>query len=682
MLILPLAHESQRVQRLPWVTFTIIAINVVLLIYTAFIAGADEDALSENFNKYFEYLSAHPYLEVRPEMQQYFTPDDEDQLKSLREGVNTSNLDQETIDSQQEELDGYSDEIKNLMGQDPMKKWGYIPKEPRVVTLFTYMFLHAGFLHLIGNMLFLYLAGCSIEDLWGRPVYIAFYLISGIVSAWMHALRFPDSITPLVGASGAIAGLMGAFALRLYKTKITFFYLLFFRPGTFQAPAYVMLPLWFLQQLFYAGVADQSEVAFHAHIGGFIFGAVVALLMKTTGVEEKYLAPAIEKKVSLVQNPLYLQGMEKSEVGDYPGALLLLEKVIRQEPNHLDAYMEMIRISEISKDESGYAKYMAGMLEALVRTKESNLLRTMYRQYLDHMQHRPLPPRTIFALAGFFEEEHDAATSLQLYELLTTGYPDDPLAMKGWSRMARIYFNKQNEPEKGKAALLRSYEHPQSTQEWRSAMQIDFRRYGIEAPATVPQTAVPLASAVAEQPPLLSLSDPITPPVSQAVETHTGSLPNPAFDGDIFEVVTIVPCQARKIILTGVTLANDNSAVGMLPYRSVCYMSSGLIKGTGLASTGPDSETLLLDLIAVQIDKSKKFIVYRLPCRRIQFDKIFPLVEQTVQEAFQNFIGILANNSGAVCLPDHDRCLGPAFQVYKNWNQYEMQLREKLMRDA
>ena len=89
------------------------------------------------------------------------------------------------------------------------------------------MFLHAGYMHLIGNMLFLFLAGCAIEDFWGRPLFIAFYFVSGIVATVSFQIVSGNSLVALVGASGAVPGLMGAFMIRLAKTQIRFFYLLF-----------------------------------------------------------------------------------------------------------------------------------------------------------------------------------------------------------------------------------------------------------------------------------------------------------------------------------------------------------------------------------------------------------------------------------------------------------------------
>lgn len=708
MLIFPLGHESQRVRRLPWVTFIVMGLNVLLFLYASYVGGAVEDRTAEKYNEFREFLYAHPYLKVPPVMEQQSTPEEDEKLQEIRDNASKPDLEQAAIDSEQRQLDGIADEFTRIADEDhPLKKWGYIPEDPHFINAISYMFLHSGWFQLISNMLFLYLAGCSIEDLWGRPVYIAFYLLSGILTAWIHAFGFPESAQPLLGASGAIAGLMGAFALRLYDTKFTFFYF-FTRPGTFKAPAYVMLPLWLMLQLVDSFLADSSEMGFFGLLGGFFFGVSVALLIRVTRFEEKFIAPAIEKKLSLAQNPLYLQAIEKSEAGDYPGAVSLLEKVVRQEPNHLDALMEMRRISEMTRDETGYARHSAGLLEALVRVKESNLLNTTYRQYLDHPDHKPLPPKTIFSIASYFDDEHEPETSLQLYQLLTAVHPDDALSMKALSRVARIYFDKLNDPEKGKAALIQAYEHPHASDEWRSALQTDFRRYGIQAPAVAPASPVrpahaepaakpvpvPISPAPVAAPPAPVLKPPAPVPVKPAPSPaprapepagsaiDTGTLPNPAFDGDTSENITLVSCQVEKMVLTGLMLSNEEHAVGILPYRKISYMSTGRVRNTGSTEASSGGEMFILDLVTVVVERSKKFIVYRLQGRRIPFNKIFPLVEQTSQDAFQNFAGILESNSGAVCLPDRDSCLGPGFMVYQNWNQYETQLRDRLMQDA
>ncbi len=288
--------------------------------------------MNEKYDQFLRYYVDHPYLEFPESMKQFLSERDIEEIGLIKESSETPQ-DQETLENEQSELEGIAVEIIAALNDDPFRRYGYVPAEPHFMNLFSCMFMHAGFFHLFGNMLFLFLAGCAIEDVWGRPLYIAFYLVGGLIATEAHQVIYPESTTPLVGASGAIAGLMGAFLIRLAKTRIRFFYLvwlLFFgiRTGTFLAPAYIVLPLWLLEQFLTASVDKGSGggVAVWAHIGGFVFGAGVAIVMKLTRLEKKFIAPAIEKKVSLEQNPLFLKGMQLTENKDYPGARFVFKK--------------------------------------------------------------------------------------------------------------------------------------------------------------------------------------------------------------------------------------------------------------------------------------------------------------------------------------------------------------------
>ncbi len=131
---------------------------------------------------------------------------------------------------------------------------GLVPdRMDRVYTFITHMFIHGSIWHLLGNMLFLWVVGCLLEDTWGRKTFLAFYLAGGVFAGLAHCLSEPGSSVPLIGASGAIAAIMGAFTVRHFMTKIKFFYffLLLFRPiwGTFYLPAFVFLPFWFIEQI-------------------------------------------------------------------------------------------------------------------------------------------------------------------------------------------------------------------------------------------------------------------------------------------------------------------------------------------------------------------------------------------------------------------------------------------------
>ena len=149
-----------------------------------------------------------------------------------------------------------------------------------LLPLITSMFLHGGFMHLLGNMWFLWIFGDNIEDELGHVKFLLFYLTCGILATLAHFAAEPSSTIPLVGASGAIAGVMGAYLVRFPRSRVTVLLPLVIIWTTVQLPAFVMLLYWFTIQLL-NGTADASGggVAWWAHVGGFAIGAVLALYL-------------------------------------------------------------------------------------------------------------------------------------------------------------------------------------------------------------------------------------------------------------------------------------------------------------------------------------------------------------------------------------------------------------------
>jgi membrane associated rhomboid family serine protease len=158
----------------------------------------------------------------------------------------------------------------------------------RLFTLFTSMFMHAGWLHLLGNMLFLYVFGNNVEDAFGHAGYLVFYIISGLVAAFSQIVSIffapaignligipmnSDWTVGVVGASGAISGVLGAYIVLYPKAKIVALVFYFILP----VPAIIFLGFWFIMQWFYGFFDISGGVAYWAHIGGFIAGMIVAL---------------------------------------------------------------------------------------------------------------------------------------------------------------------------------------------------------------------------------------------------------------------------------------------------------------------------------------------------------------------------------------------------------------------
>jgi len=157
---------------------------------------------------------------------------------------------------------------------------GHAPASVALFPLFSSMFLHGGLMHLLGNMLFLYIFGDNVEDTFGHIGYLFFYLLCGIGSGLIHVLFNWGSGIPALGASGAISGVMGAYAVMFPKHQILTFFLIFLIP----VPAILILGYWFVLQ-FVAGInglgmATAGGVAWWAHIGGFLMGALIAWATK------------------------------------------------------------------------------------------------------------------------------------------------------------------------------------------------------------------------------------------------------------------------------------------------------------------------------------------------------------------------------------------------------------------
>ena len=182
-----------------------------------------------------------------------------------------------------------------------VRDWGLVPADltgqggtdrsggpPAILTVFTSMFLHADPLHIGGNMLYLWIFGNNVEDRLGRPLFLVFYLAGGVIAALAQVAIAPDSTVPVIGASGAIAAVLGAYVVLYPRARVqTLVYLGFFYQ-LIQVPAILILGLWFAIQVTSAvlSLGDQSTsggVALFAHVGGFVAGIIVGFILRGSG---------------------------------------------------------------------------------------------------------------------------------------------------------------------------------------------------------------------------------------------------------------------------------------------------------------------------------------------------------------------------------------------------------------
>ena len=184
-------------------------------------------------------------------------------------------------------LSARTESLINTFGYIPARfmnpgAYGYTHMEV-AVTLITSLFLHGGLVHLFGNMIYLWIFGPAVEDALGHWRYLVFYVVCGAVGSLTHTMLFPQSIVPSVGASGSIAGLLGAFLVLQPRARIVTLFPLVVYWAMAEIRAVIFLPVWFAMQFFNGALAlaaaqrttEVAGIAWWAHVGGFVFGAVI-----------------------------------------------------------------------------------------------------------------------------------------------------------------------------------------------------------------------------------------------------------------------------------------------------------------------------------------------------------------------------------------------------------------------
>lgn len=317
MIFIPIGHD-QTIRRFPWLTVAIMAICTLLQIHRAVFAPTDREIETAIYDRDARQSAVLDRLKI-PDV-----PDGDDDeappavapivvppelanaepaklLAAVREGKLGDPADPAIV-----ALRASDATLAAVRGRDLAQRFGYRPSSRVSINLVLSAFVHGGFLHLAGNLLFLWLCGCNLEDRWGRLAFSGFYLLSAIAAGVVFAAFHPGSETPLVGASGAIAGAMGGFLVCYHSAQIKYWYYWRFRSGVTYLPAYVAFPVWFLAQVgqSFLEVSGLDEVAYSAHIGGFAFGVVGALIVRFSGLERFLMPPNEDEESDYVPPPM------------------------------------------------------------------------------------------------------------------------------------------------------------------------------------------------------------------------------------------------------------------------------------------------------------------------------------------------------------------------------------------
>jgi membrane associated rhomboid family serine protease len=485
VLLIPIGQENNVVRRHPWVSLVLIALNFLVFFATALGEEGPRRAAIERLVAVVEYLGEHPYLAPPASIatrlgDEFLTELDKVRSQWAQAGHSPR---PELVAQEQAQLDGLAEEALAALRALPSQRFGYVPAEPRVPSLLTSMFIHAGWLHILGNMLFLFLSGPFIEDLYGRPLFAGLYLLSGFAGLAAHVAKLPDSAIPVVGASGAIAGVMGAFLVRLWRARIHFLVLpipiLWMLRFKLLLPAFVVLPLWFAEQLWYGTVEEGAGVAYWVHIGGFLFGVSLAAVVKLARVEEAWIDPAVEKQTTLTQDLAIERAADARIAGDLAIARREIRGALARLPDNVDAWAESYEIGIAADDPAEVGRGLARLLELYQRLGEVELARQLLYDGR-WAELAGLPPRARLVAAAQFEKLGDGRQALAEYQRLVHENPADPAALRALMRRGAI-LQRGGDVSGARESYRLARAHPGCTGSWPATVEralADLERHG------------------------------------------------------------------------------------------------------------------------------------------------------------------------------------------------------------
>jgi len=427
--LLPLNRADGGPRIVPWLTLAIVAINVVSL--AAVSVATDEGPLADELGRLISFLQQHPYLEMSPGMARMLDDEMVEELGAARSDFLGSRPlpTLEVFERERHELADREQNVIARLRELPGQRWGFVPAQPWSATVLTSLFLHGDWMHLLGNLVFLWITAPFLEERLGRWGFAALYLASGVAGSGAHAMRFPDSAIPLVGASGAIAGLMGAFVVYFAATRIRF--LVLPTPVVITLPALVVFPLWLVEQMFLSryGGAD-SGVAFGAHVGGFLFGiaagGVARLARPDTGGPRR----TVSRGTAAADREAFEEALDDGDAAQIGDAGARLLERLRQ----------------------------AGDAEALA--------------FVDEVRERvvPLHPPRLWLAGASLLERHDPEGALAMYQELVDDDPEAPAALRALMRRGDV-LRRRGQTRDARSVLQRALRHPTCTSAFKEAIE-------------------------------------------------------------------------------------------------------------------------------------------------------------------------------------------------------------------
>jgi len=501
-MLIPIRHEGMHARRWPIITFTLIAVNVVCFLFTYTTLQNEAPQLGQLKAHILLMAATHPELTLQPQAQQLVDDFKKREPAVWAQAQNQNRDVEDSFDAQmrmqddesklQEQLDSLTELYVQLRSNSVVDKYAFVPAHPTALSYLTANFLHGGWLHLIGNMWFLWLAGFVLEDAWGRPLYSVFYLIAGAAALQLHAWTNAGSMVPTIGASGAVAALMGAFLVRFPKMKIEMLWLLgFFRSYRFKAPAYALLPLWLLMEVFYGAIfGSSSSVAHWAHVGGFVFGALAALSIQHSGLEQK-ANKGIEEELTLASDAEIQQASDLIDQKQFESAISMLSAYAQAHPKSVDAHMLLVHAYRGTNDQSACISTLEKLCAIHAAAGEYELVWKTYEDFMS-AGGKDLPANVWLDVCRAAEKMQFFDRAVSEYETLAQAHATERQAISALLSAGRICMKQLNEPQRALQFFEAAEKSPVPHLDWEQSIRAGIK----EAKVAMPKAVAASASAL------------------------------------------------------------------------------------------------------------------------------------------------------------------------------------------
>ena len=451
-MLIPIRHENMSARRWPVITLGLIAINVVVFLFTHFTIEDQEKQMAPTKVHLYMLAAMHPELTMPPDAQEVVESFRAHNLRAwnflrdgnrpLEDGWDARIRLQQAEAPLQAEMDSLASEFRQLSSTSLISEYAFLPAHPTAISYLTANFLHGGWMHIVGNMWFLWLAGFVLEDTWGRIIYSVMYLVAGAAALQFYLMTNAGSFTPTIGASGAVAALMGAFLVRFPKMKIQMRWIFGIRSLArggygFSASAYWLLPLWLATEIFYGTIfGSSSGVAHFAHVGGFLFGALAALAIRYSGLESK-ANEKIEAKTTWTVDAEITQATDLMEKGQMDEAQAVLQKFFATHPGSVDACNLLQQIYWRKQEMPAYFEAMIALCALYIKERQPDLAMQHYDEFLNAGGTK-IPASTWLDLARAMENTHAHERALQEYENLAQTWPGERQSVQALIGAARL----------------------------------------------------------------------------------------------------------------------------------------------------------------------------------------------------------------------------------------------------